>query len=297
MSVSILKKRNRGAYGSPFSGVGLEYYPLGVGPDPSGLVLHEVGFLPRNDWWVFPNVFSPFWRLYFNFRAGHRVIFPDREVPITPKHIMLIPDGCLFHCEGRTAVPNLWLAFSVGRRLATGTAVPLLLRPGPAELFLLRGIAHLVDRRQPERESAYFAGLALLYLVLRRPEIRWEGGVIPAGVRRALGRIEKEYGSRWVLSALAREAGMSVRGFTGAFRRACGKSPAKYITEVRVRAASHLLLETADSIDAIAARTGYSNRHHFSRIFKGATGESPARFRLRHRETRWTTDRANARAR
>ncbi|HPA19776.1 MAG TPA: AraC family transcriptional regulator [Verrucomicrobiae bacterium] len=279
-----MRKRNRGAYGSPFSGVGIEFYPLGVTPDHSGVVLHEVGFLPRNDWWVFPNVFSPFWRLYYNFRPGHKVIFPDREVPITPRHIMVIPERCLFHCEGRTAVPNLWLAFSVARRLVTGTRVPLLLKPSPTELFLLRAIAGLIGRRHAERESAYFAGLALLRLVLGRPEIRWAGGVIPEGVRRALRLIEVEYGARLAIPALAEEAAMSVRGFTAAFRRACGKSPARYVTEVRVREASHLLLETDESIDAIAARTGFLNRHHFSRVFKGTTGESPAMFRHRHGE-------------
>jgi AraC-like DNA-binding protein len=264
--------------------VGIEFYPLGVTPDHSGVVLHEVGFLPRNDWWVFPNVFSPFWRLYYNFRPGHRVIFPDREVPITPRHIMLIPERHLFHCEGRTAVPNLWLAFSVARSLATGTRVPLLLKPSRTELFLLRAIAGLIGRRHAERESAYFAGLALLRLVLGRPEIRWAGGVIPEGVRRALRLIEVEYGARLAIPALAEEAAMSVRGFTAAFRRACGKAPARYVTEVRVREASHLLLETDESIEAIAARTGFSNRHHFSRVFKGTTGESPAVFRQRHGE-------------
>lgn len=285
MSVSTLRKRNRGAYGSPFSGVGLEFYPLGVAPDNSGVVLHEVGFLPRNDWWVFPNVFSPFWRLYYNFRAGHKVIFPDREIPITPKHIMLIPDRCLFHCEGRTAVPNLWLAFSVGRRLAAGTKVPLLLKPMPSELLLLKAISDLAGRRHAERDSAYFAGLALLHMVLRRPEIRWGGGFIPEGVKRALRLIDRECNSRLAIPSLAAEAAMSVRGFTAAFRRACGKSPARYITEVRVRAASHLLLETVESIDAIAVQTGFTNRHHFSRVFKATAGESPAQFRQRHGES------------
>ncbi len=284
MSVSTLRKRNRGAYGTPFSGVGMEFYPLGIAPDHSGVVLHEVGFLPRNDWWVFPNVFSPFWRLYYNFRPGHRVIFPDREVPITPKHIMLIPERCLFHCEGRVAVPNLWLAFSVARRLAAAMRVPVLLKPGPTEMCLLRAIGGLIDRRHPHRDGAYFAGLALLHLVLARPEIRWAGGVIPDGVRRALRHIETEYGSPLAIAALAREAAMSVRGFTAAFRRACGKSPARYITEIRVREAAHLLLETAESIDAIAERTGFPNRHHFSRVFKATTGEPPAQFRLRHGE-------------
>ena len=79
MSDSALRLRNRGAYSKPFSGVGVEFFPLGVPPDHSGLVLYEAGYLPANDWWNFPNVLSPFWRLYYNARKGHRVIFPERR--------------------------------------------------------------------------------------------------------------------------------------------------------------------------------------------------------------------------
>jgi len=42
--------------------------------------------------------------------------------------------------------------------------------------------------------------------------------------------------------------------------------------------------EITQVIDAIAERTGFPNRHHFIRVFKGVTGESPALFRQRHGE-------------
>lgn len=284
MSFSTLRRRNRGAYGCPFSGVGLEFYPLGIAPDQSGIVLHEAGFLPRNDWWVFPNVFSPFWRLYYNFRKGHKVIFPDREVALTPSRIMLIPDRCLFHCEGRVPVPNLWLAFSVGKRLASGTAVPLMLAPTRAEMSLLCAIAGIIGSGDSRRESAYFSGLGLLHLVLGRREIRWSGGVVPEGVRRALRRIDAGYAGDLPIPLLAREAGVSVRGFGSAFRRATGRAPGRYIVEIRVREAARQLVEGGASIDQIAEATGFPNRNYFSRVFKAVAGESPALFRERHGE-------------
>ena len=40
MSDSALRLRNRGAYSSPFSGVGVDFFPLGVPPDHSGFVFH-----------------------------------------------------------------------------------------------------------------------------------------------------------------------------------------------------------------------------------------------------------------
>ena len=111
MSISALRKRNRGCYTIPFSGVGMEFFPLGMLPDQSGVLLHETGFLARNDWWVYRNTLSPFWRLYFNTRPGHKVVFPGAEYDLTPEHIVLIPDHQLFHSIGRGSVPHCWMIF------------------------------------------------------------------------------------------------------------------------------------------------------------------------------------------
>src|ERR1039457_5586293 len=143
MSDSALRVKSRGAYSSPFSGVGVEFFPLGVLPDHSGFVLHEAGFLPRNDWWDFPNVLSPFWRLYYNFRKGHKVIFADREIELTPDRLVLIPDRQLFHCRGFRPVPNLWLAFSVARRLQPGRSIPVILSPTRTERGVMRDFVRL----------------------------------------------------------------------------------------------------------------------------------------------------------
>ena len=81
---------NHGAYGSPFSGVGVEFFPLGVLPDHSGLVLHESGYLEENHHWQFVNVLSPFWRLYYDLRPGHKVILPDSETRLGPDVLVLL---------------------------------------------------------------------------------------------------------------------------------------------------------------------------------------------------------------
>ena len=40
---------NRGAYNRPFSGVGVEFDPLGVKPGRTGITLHESGFIPAEN--------------------------------------------------------------------------------------------------------------------------------------------------------------------------------------------------------------------------------------------------------
>jgi len=56
-----------------------------------------------------------------------------------------------------------------------------------------------------------------------------------------------------------------------------------YLAEKRIAFASYLLTETADlSIEEIASICGYSNRIHFSRVFKERRGMPPTSFRANH---------------
>src|SRR5512133_4269159 len=120
---------NVGAYASPFSGVGMEFLPLGVSPGASGLVLHESGYLPCNREWNFSNVFSQFWRLYYDFVPGHQLVFTDKTVSLGPDRFVIVPSGCLFDCRGKSPVPHFWLHFNCSRRPVREQPVPIELPP------------------------------------------------------------------------------------------------------------------------------------------------------------------------
>jgi AraC-like DNA-binding protein len=283
MSDSALRQRNRGCYANPFSGVGLEFFPLGLLPDQSGVVLHEAGFLAHNDWWNFPNTLSPFWRLYFNARPGHKVVFPDAEYALTPKHLVLIPDHQLFHSVGCGPVPHTWLNFQVARRLDPRVAIPIRLRPTGTERQLIEELTtQFTGIGQGHRDRVFHVGLALLHLVLSRPELHWQVGAPSEALRRTLQHIEAQHAGPLKMSELARLAGLSVRGFAKAFKLAQGVTPGRFLARVRVREAANLLANTTASLEEIAAKTGFPNRHYLSRMFKKVTGDSPAHFRRQH---------------
>ena len=275
---------NRGAYTSPFSGVGTEFYPLGVSPDLSGMVLHETGYLSRNDWWVFPNVMSPFWRLYYNFDKGHKVIFGTKEYSLTPGHMMLIPDHQLFHCQGTTPVRNLWIAFSLARRLEACNRVPILLQPTGTELDLLRTLAGLFNRKKAQafRTRIFHHSMAILNVVLCRPEFHWLNHPVQENMVAVVRHIETSLAQPLEVPGLALMAGLSLRGFSNAFKRHQGTSVSRFIIQVRVREAARLLTHSTETLDAIACKTGFPNRNYFSRVFRNITGESPALFRAKH---------------
>lgn len=283
VSDSARRARNRGAYSSPYSGVGEEFFPLGVAPDHSGFTLHEAGYDPANHGWDFPRVLSPFWRLYYNGRAGHRVVFGDRPVELTPEHLVLIGDHQLFHCQGELPVPHTWLAFSVARRPAGPPSMPILLTPAAAELSLLGELSRMfvAEDRGASRDRIFHVSMALLHVVLSRPEICRQQRV-PPGVEQTIRYIEQHCDSPLYIPRLADMVGLCTESLARSFRRYQGETIGKFIAKVRVRRAADLLAQTDASIDEVAERAGFPNRFYLSRVFKKITGEPPAEFRRRH---------------
>jgi transcriptional regulator GlxA family with amidase domain len=78
---------------------------------------------------------------------------------------------------------------------------------------------------------------------------------------------------------IAEAANLSEGRFAHIFRETTGFSVKDYMTRMRVSIARRLLLETTDTLDAIAARTGYADVSNFSRTFKSIDGISPGEFR------------------
>lgn len=81
------------------------------------------------------------------------------------------------------------------------------------------------------------------------------------------------------LAAYARRSGLSVSGFSQAFREHCGVSPMTYFSELRIQRACELLDTTDLRVGEIAQRLGFSDALYFSRLFRKHTGKPPTEYR------------------
>lgn len=91
--------------------------------------------------------------------------------------------------------------------------------------------------------------------------------------------IEAYYHQPIGLHEVAQSVGYSGAYLTDLVRRKTGHSVHRWITKRRMVAACSLLLETEQSIDAIAEAVGYRNRWCFFRMFRKSFGMTPGDWR------------------
>lgn len=78
---------------------------------------------------------------------------------------------------------------------------------------------------------------------------------------------------------LAKSVGLSTSRFERLFRKTFRTSPRQYLQQIRIQHACRLLLETEDTIAAIAQRCGYHGHAHFTKVLASQAGIAPPRFR------------------
>jgi AraC-like DNA-binding protein len=234
--------------------------------------------------WNSRDVCSGYWRLYGNERAGAMLLLPDggRHV-LTAGRVHLVPAGVRFTCHNTLSVRHHYLHFDLigeaAARIRRLFTKPLVLQPdarlealvrelpgvGPPEVVLCRAKA-----------AAYAAlGAALAGL----PAGALAALSVPSPVAAAVRHIDDHLGENLTNRDLAARCHLSEDHFGRVFRSRMGQTPAQYVIERRVAAATQALAFTADSIEQIAERLGFANRFHFTRMFTRRMGIAPAAYR------------------
>jgi AraC-like DNA-binding protein len=87
--------------------------------------------------------------------------------------------------------------------------------------------------------------------------------------------IERFYYTRLSIDDLARRVGMTKFNFSHAFRAAFAVSPYRYLNQIRVERAKHMLMLTRQPLDLVAASVGFSSLSSLNRAFRRFAGASP----------------------
>lgn len=102
-----------------------------------------------------------------------------------------------------------------------------------------------------------------------------------APVRRSIEFIGGHFSEPLTFRQVLAQTAFSSGYFCRLFHRLTGLSPMQYLEHVRIQESQRLLLNTAATIRAVAARVGFPDPYHYSRVFRRVLGMSPAHFRKR----------------
>ena len=95
----------------------------------------------------------------------------------------------------------------------------------------------------------------------------------------AMTAMHEKPGYRWTVQELAERACMSRSAFALRFKEKVGTSVMEYLTQWRMLLAADRLMNSHDSVSAIALSLGYESESAFSFAFKREMGCSPRQYR------------------
>ncbi|HEV8245224.1 MAG TPA: AraC family transcriptional regulator, partial [Polyangiaceae bacterium] len=103
-----------------------------------------------------------------------------------------------------------------------------------------------------------------------------------AKVREIRHHIEQHYLEQHDFEQLSRKHGLSPTHFRRLWNTLVGVPPARYLSELRLRQACRMLVESRRSVATVADELGFIDPLYFSRKFRAFTGENPTSYRRRY---------------
>ncbi len=103
-------------------------------------------------------------------------------------------------------------------------------------------------------------------------------------LRKATEYIEANLADAVRLANLAEAAGLTRMHFAAQFKAATGQRPHDYLLRRRIERAQDLLASTDHPIVHVAMDVGFQTQAHFASVFKRFAGDTPSRWRHRHRK-------------
>ena len=161
-----------------------------------------------------------------------------------------------------------------------GIASSLILQGLTEGDFLYRLFCEIAEAAENAAYKTALVHTALLSLSGKGVRVAPRGNVGGSELaKRALQIVNQRFGESISLPLLAKELFVSPQYLSAVFKKNVGIPFVEHLTNVRLRRAAMLLLETKDSITHVSEACGYGNLSHFLRCFKRFYGVSPSVYR------------------
>lgn len=263
--------------------------------------------------WEYCTLSFPFWRIYYNSEPGGVIEYQNRRYRMETDKVYLIApntdyrssiegnsiprqghclhggsfgllsESCRKRLLAEGAIGHLFIHFSLGfpyDNALTGV-FPLDLTEN-----LQTKIAYLQHYLSVDGQVVTFSLEAYLKVQVLICEVLlsvdkslWKPDAGDARIIQTIRYIETHCEENLSNEFLAGRACMATNSFSRLFRNETGLSLQKYVKRKRIEHACMLMNHTHMSMEEIAAKTGFSNRFHFTRVFCEVMKITPGKYR------------------
>lgn len=257
------------------------------------------------DLWDCHDMAFPFWRIYWNKNEGGVLNQNQNTYKMESDAIYVIPPFTSFstkyvknhfyeqginvsgrHMEknddeeaiAKSSLLHLFIHFNLG--------VPFdNVYPGVFKIemtpYLLEKLNYLTERLKKEN-TVFFATYTLRLQSIINDILSNIGSElfetlnVDYRILDVIRHIENHISENPTNSDLANIANMATNSFSRLFRQKMNMTLHAFIVKRKIAQACELFLHTNKSIEEVAFTMGFSDRYHFSRVFKSVTGTTPA---------------------
>lgn len=132
--------------------------------------------------------------------------------------------------------------------------------------------------------SAVHQLVSFLYLLIGGDGDLRQGNSENIHIEKALRYMQNSVFKGTTLKSLAGRLRISEEHLIRLFRQKLNTTPMKYLTKLRIEAATSMLISSDLYVYQIAERLQFNSEFHFSRVFKKYTGRSPKNYRNLYRQ-------------
>jgi len=239
---------------------------------PELIIIRHRFNMPVTQWNVPATRISPFFYCYWNETPGAFIRFADQQIELTPDIILLIPPS-LSHSPGfRHKFTHNFIHFVAG--------VPFRGLTQP-EVFARSEFSPPPNHKDTDLAWCRLRLYSFLsHLLLQIPREHFSSGIPQdSRIQQAVCLLLDKTSKGLKLPELARCLNMSQSSLSHLFKQQTGVSPRQYLLNHRLELALGMLNDPYADIDEIATDTGFTDRYHFSHMFKRKYSISPGAMR------------------
>jgi AraC-like DNA-binding protein len=255
--------------------------------------------------WEYNDLSFSFWRIYYNSVVGACVNFQGKTIELDASKIVLIPpftaystallknaaeglNGCrietlseLNELPLRGMVDHFFIHFNLGIRLDYVKPNIYVFETDNILLQLIADLQKYTIEQLRIFDHLYTVKLyALIFNLLSKVDVDfWKQRTNDPRVLKIIDYIDRSYWKDLTNNSLGLMVNMATNSFLRLFKQSMGHTIQQYIQKVRINKAILQMHNASESIESIAEKCGFSDRHHFSKVFKKETGMPPAAYR------------------